>query len=47
MRGFLFVEGIGLAGAALRRWVKRAADFAESRPPKSRPPRRTRSRPTR
>ena len=47
MRGFLYVEGIGLAGAALRRWVKRAADFAESRPPKSRPPRRTRSRPTR
>lgn len=52
MRGFLFVEGIGLTGAALRRWVKRAADFAESRPPKARPtrrtkPRSTRSRPTR
>ncbi len=47
MRGFLFVEGVGLAGAALRRWVKRAADFAEIRPPKARPPRRTRSRPTR
>ena len=52
MRGFLHVEGIGLAGAALRRWVKRAADFAESRPPKARPtrrtkPRSTRSRPTR
>lgn len=52
MRGFLFVEGIGLAGAALRRWVRRAADFAESRPPKARAtrrakPRSTRSRPTR
>lgn len=52
MRGFLHVEGIGLAGAALRRWVRRAADFAESRPPKARAtrrakPRSTRSRPTR
>ena len=43
MRGFLFVEGIGLAGAALRRWVKRAADFAETRPPKARPTRSTRA----
>ena len=36
LRGFLFVEGPGIAGgAALRKWVGRAVDFAESRPKKT------------
>jgi TfoX/Sxy family transcriptional regulator of competence genes len=36
MRGFLFVDGPGIAGgAALRKWVGRAVEFAESRPKKT------------
>lgn len=36
MRGFLYVEPSGLAGAAaLRKWIGRAVDFAESRPKKT------------
>jgi TfoX/Sxy family transcriptional regulator of competence genes len=35
MRGFLYVEPSGIAGAsALRKWVGRAVDFAESKPAK-------------
>ncbi len=35
MRGFLYVTGAGISSASgLRSWVKRALDFAESRPPK-------------
>lgn len=36
MRGFLYVTGVGISTAkALRTWVSRALDFAESRPPKT------------
>src|SRR5262245_30858144 len=36
MRGFLYIDPAGVAGsAALRKWVGRAVDFAESRPKKS------------
>jgi hypothetical protein len=36
MRGFLFVDPAGVAGAAaLRKWVGRAVDFAASRPRKT------------
>jgi TfoX/Sxy family transcriptional regulator of competence genes len=35
MRGFLYVDAPGIArGAALRKWVGRAVDFAESKPKK-------------
>ena len=36
MRGFLYVTGAGIATpSALQKWVSKALDFAESRPPKS------------
>jgi TfoX/Sxy family transcriptional regulator of competence genes len=52
MAGFLYVDPPGLAGRALRKWVDRAADYAESRPPRkagakkarTKAPRRTKKR---
>jgi TfoX/Sxy family transcriptional regulator of competence genes len=48
MRGFLYVDAPGLAGSsALRKWVGRAVDFAESKPKKAagaKPPRPRRAR---
>lgn len=35
MRGFLYVDPAGVAGPALRKWLGRAVDFAESRPRKT------------
>lgn len=35
MRGFLFVDPVGVEGPALRKWLGRAVDFAESRPQKT------------
>lgn len=40
MRGFLYVTGPGIATpSALNGWLSKALDFAESRPPKSKPSR--------
>jgi TfoX/Sxy family transcriptional regulator of competence genes len=36
MRGFLFVDPPGIAtSASLRKWLRRATDWAESQPPKT------------